>query len=284
MLSRLSVCAGVLALAGGAAAQDSVEFVETFSDLENTGAWSWGTGNDVIETLNGNPGAFLADLTLVTCCPTLSTAFGDVSVFTGDYRARQVSEVGVDLITLDADVSVGSRPLSVILLNDNGTPSDLTDDWGAYFIGAKTIPERGVLGLRESSAGWTDFAFAIPSESAVLPEGWQVFTDFDDPRAPDQVWNDLIVDVTNLQFFYGDPASFFPFHGWDVGMDNPRITFVPLPGDVNGDGRLDIDDFRQIIGAFGPCEGCPEDLNGDGVVDRLDLTEFLRLLGRVPTN
>ncbi|UCD76841.1 MAG: VCBS repeat-containing protein [Phycisphaerales bacterium] len=53
---------------------------------------------------------------------------------------------------------------------------------------------------------------------------------------------------------------------------------VPLYGDVNDDGVVDIDDIFAILAAWGPCddpEDCPEDINGDGMVDIDDLFEVL---------
>ena len=36
------------------------------------------------------------------------------SIFTGDYAAKGVTELGIDLITLDADFGVSGRPLTLI--------------------------------------------------------------------------------------------------------------------------------------------------------------------------
>jgi hypothetical protein len=47
------------------------------------------------------------------------------------------------------------------------------------------------------------------------------------------------------------------------------------PGDVDGDGVVDLDDIGTVIGAWGACPpppvGCAADTNGDGVVDVVDL-------------
>ena len=54
-------------------------------------------------------------------------------------------------------------------------------------------------------------------------------------------------------------------------IDNPYA----IPGDVNGDGKVDVLDLLIVLGDWGPCppppEECPADINGDGVVDVLDL-------------
>jgi hypothetical protein len=51
---------------------------------------------------------------------------------------------------------------------------------------------------------------------------------------------------------------------------NPIIT-----GDVNSDFVVNVLDLLLVLGAWGPCPGCPEDINDDNVVDVLDLLELL---------
>ena len=43
------------------------------------------------------------------------------------------------------------------------------------------------------------------------------------------------------------------------------------PGDVDGDGVVDVTDVLRVLAAWGPCAGCPEDCDGNGVVDIADL-------------
>jgi hypothetical protein len=43
------------------------------------------------------------------------------------------------------------------------------------------------------------------------------------------------------------------------------------PGDVNGDGFVNIDDLLGVISAWGTCPGCPADLTGGGLVNIDDL-------------
>ena len=53
------------------------------------------------------------------------------------------------------------------------------------------------------------------------------------------------------------------------------IKGLPIPGDVNGDGIVNIADLVEVLLNWGPCQDCPADLNGDDVVDVLDLVEVL---------
>ncbi|MCP4758881.1 MAG: hypothetical protein GY876_05375 [Planctomycetes bacterium] len=54
----------------------------------------------------------------------------------------------------------------------------------------------------------------------------------------------------------------------------PELTNA-VPGDVDGDGIVGVDDLLSIIAAWGPCSGCIEDINGDGFVDVNDLLAAL---------
>ena len=49
-----------------------------------------------------------------------------------------------------------------------------------------------------------------------------------------------------------------------------KINTGSIPGDVNGDGVVDVLDLLAVIAAWGN-PGGPEDVNGDGIVDVLDL-------------
>ena len=48
-----------------------------------------------------------------------------------------------------------------------------------------------------------------------------------------------------------------------------------VPGDVNGDGEVNVSDVLAVISAWGPCGDCPEDLNGDGNVNVTDLLDVI---------
>lgn len=53
---------------------------------------------------------------------------------------------------------------------------------------------------------------------------------------------------------------------------------LPIPGDLNGDGVVDVSDLLVLLGAWGPCprgNECPADLNDDGTVDVFDLLVLL---------
>ena len=200
-------------------------FVETFDAASNEGAWTYGTGNEQILLEGGNPGAYLRDTTLVTFTPKASTSFGVGSPFTGNYAARGVSELGIDLAIASAEGSYSSRTLTLILLNDNGTPADLEDDWGAYHVTQLALPPSGVIGLTESDIlQWVPYTIAVPSSSKALPQGW-TWISRNYVRTGGS-WARLMREVSHVGFLFGDPASLYPLFTWDVALDNPRITSV----------------------------------------------------------
>lgn len=52
---------------------------------------------------------------------------------------------------------------------------------------------------------------------------------------------------------------------------------TPIPGDVDTNHRIDIDDLFAVVNAWGPCPSspCPADLTHDGVIDVDDLFEVI---------
>lgn len=58
---------------------------------------------------------------------------------------------------------------------------------------------------------------------------------------------------------------------WNAG----RPATPSCPGDVDGDGFVDVDDMIAVLGAWGPCVGCAADIDGSGAVDTNDLLVIL---------
>lgn len=200
--------------------------VETFETRTNQGEWTWGTGYEYFVETNGNPGRYLRDSSLVDFVPRASTSFGVQSVFTGDYRSRNVASVGIDMAIASVDGFVEGRKVTLILLNDNGTPHDLTDDWGAFTVTNLPIPNTGVAGILNTTdiLQWASYDIAVPSQSATLPEGWSWVSRNYVRR--NGSWGRLMRDVDHIGFILGDPALRYPLLNWDVALDNPRITTI----------------------------------------------------------
>ena len=183
--------------------------------------WSFGFG-DMVNPTGGNPNGYLNSVGLDTFAPIASTDLGLMNTYVGDvdYSALEVTSIGVDVIVNAVDFSAGERPLTLFLINDNGSPFHLGDDIAVSFTGTDFVPEPG--------EGWRSFDFAIPSTSPTLPDGW-VLRDFSG-ATPTFDWTDVITDVDRIELFYGDPDFFFIFQVWNTGIDN--FTFnaaVPEP-------------------------------------------------------
>jgi hypothetical protein len=199
-----------------------ITLVEGFEKGTNTGNWSFfgDPANSVeqLESSGGNPGRFLhatcAGLDcLDTFAPQLRTQLGVASFFTGDYRAKGVIQLGVDLAIFGPPgVTTGGRPLSLVLRNDAGTPLDSSDDPTVFFVGGRNIPD--------ADGEWDRYSFRLPSASTTLPPGWQVLQGSGNDDAD---WNQVITDVDQVEYFFGDPNFFFIFQQWELGVDNLRI-------------------------------------------------------------
>jgi choice-of-anchor B domain-containing protein len=72
----------------------------------------------------------------------------------------------------------------------------------------------------------------------------------------------------------------------EAGIDRLRILEIDCgdPGncDITNNGVTDVDDLLALLGAWGPCPGCPEDVTGDGVVNVDDLLAVLGAWGPCP--
>lgn len=256
LLFAASLCA---LLATSASAQTT--FVETF-DSGNEGNWWYGIPTPPIEMTGGNPGAYLREPLLDTFAPSARTQ-DLVSEFTGNYVSRDVTSIGIDLITLDA-MTAGGRPCALMLVSG---------DEAAFTLGPN-IPLVG--------EGWISYDFDIPAPGADLPPGWASI-DLTTGLAGVQTWETFLSNVERVQFFYGNPEYFFIFQQWDIGLDNPRITSGSGPsdpqfdrGDANNDASFDIADPIFVLGSLfvagSPAPSCADaaDSNDDGGYDISD--------------
>ena len=63
----------------------------------------------------------------------------------------------------------------------------------------------------------------------------------------------------------------------------PEPPPAPLPGDLNGDGVVDMKDLAIVVAALdtSPPSDPRADVNGDNMVDVLDLAEIALLIGNI---
>ncbi len=195
--ARGACVALVLAALSGHAAAGG--FVVPFSFDVNHGGWAWPGSNFQSDT-DGNPDW---NLNGFVCCVGTQVRSLDLGTpFTGDLRAQRVDALGIDLKTLAPQPT--APPLLSLVLSGGGCQ--------VYVIGSQHVPT--------TAEGWKSFTFDVPSQSTVLPSGWQVLGGCADP---DAAWNAVITGVSQVAFFYGNPSAYF-IHEWKVRADNPRIS------------------------------------------------------------
>ncbi|UCD76137.1 MAG: hypothetical protein JSV91_04285 [Phycisphaerales bacterium] len=90
--------------------------------------------------------------------------------------------------------------------------------------------------------------------------------------------------VETPQIHWSPAASFDLVTGsWFCGGPDQAFALFTVepdcPADVNGDGKVDIDDLFQVLGAWGTCDNCPEDINDDSKVDIDDIFAVLGAWG-----
>ncbi len=188
---------------------------ETFDGTLDQATWRLGT-LDAIVADGGNPGAYLRNTQFDSAVPTPSYVGPLPSPFFGNYRAANVSSLGLDVIVYAASVGVDNkRPISLVLTSDMGTPSDPTDDCDAYVVGTRNVPRPGTM--------WRSFDFKIPSSETLLPRGWVIRGGCAGLTGND-AWNAVITNVTHVSFPFADPNTLWYFQVWDLGIDNVRVT------------------------------------------------------------
>lgn len=213
----LALVLAIGSLAGPQAAPPGqTTFTENFESGSNVGSWTFGAPHlERIEPEGGGPGAFLRNDWLDTIGPTGQTLVGESSIFTGNYRARNVLSLEIDFALFRVGYTSLDRPVSLMLRNINGTLDDWGDDCVVFHVGSRECPKP--------SGSWHHYRFHIPSDSPTLPEDWGVMECRG--RTEDEAWNLVVGDVDQVAFFWGDPMMFYIFQMWDVGLDNPSITF-----------------------------------------------------------
>lgn len=201
-----------------------VTIEETYDGPADQISWGVSPYFDQIESSGGHPGAFLHLPRFDTAEPSILTIPGRAAQFLGDYRAKGVISLGVDIdlfaVGLDVDMSgtADHRPVTLVLHSDMGTPDDPSDDCDAAVVG-RSVSRPGT--------GWRSYDFIVPSKSPVLPPRWQLVGTCAN-LAPNDAWNRTIQNVGQARFDLGEPGFFYFFQFWNLGYDNPRISFRTL--------------------------------------------------------
>ncbi len=122
--------------------------------------------------------------------------------------------------------------------------------------------------LRYSTTGaggpWTALALNLPAGSgangSIHTYNWTL-----PPVVDDTVWVRVRMDNAGVDY---------------LDVSNAPFSIVAIPGDIDEDGFVGINDFLLLLGLWGPCSdpcppSCPADLNDDCNVG---INDFLTLL------
>ena len=168
------------------------------------------------EANGGNPDGYLRAQPVGIFIPMFHTEYGLVNQVVGD---KDYAELGVSRISFDFNLmtQVGGAtqvPITLMLVNDGGTPFDQSDDTAAYFVSEQAPPSAG--------GGWVTYTFDIPSSEAALPPGWALY-DMGGAPIPGMDWIDVITDVDRIVIWRGEPDWFYLLGDFVFGLDNVTI-------------------------------------------------------------
>ena len=200
-----------------------------FEDGSNLGEWVFHHWDEGINPTGGNPGGWYYATDNWTFAPILQC--GRVNpAYTGDYAARGVTSISGDFKTdyCQNDPGANSFNFAVLFRNDMGTPDDVDDDVYVY-------PDPTSDLIPQIGAGWTHYAWDIPSDfvggPGELPAGWLGGSAVTggDVFPSDRTFQEVMTNVTGVEFWWLHPAYFAIITPWNVGADNITIEFGEGP-------------------------------------------------------
>ncbi|MHC4081150.1 MAG: hypothetical protein ACYS15_02995 [Planctomycetota bacterium] len=174
-------------------------------------------------------------------------------------------------------------------LTGDGTIQGFTSSGGVVRVGDPVGALVVDGGLSTSGELMIDLAGANPGGFDVLSVignaqlGGTLTVTLLDGYAPQggETFEIIVADSVNGAFGSMTLPSLPPPLTWDFIQDADSVELhVSLPGDLDGDGVVGINDFLLLLAAWGPCPepcppSCPADLDGDCVVS---INDFLLML------
>ncbi|MEM6314519.1 MAG: hypothetical protein AAF743_10550, partial [Planctomycetota bacterium] len=217
--------------------------------------------SDAFAELGLNPDGFYA----ISSLPSIGGAFGSgVDVFPRDnafdlgslsYDDAGLTGVGVEA----APITGYSVEFDLNIADDDALANNANDNRG---YGTTISNLQGTVEFTDSVLTSIDLTAAITFTYRV---GTSLFIPYDGTFSVQGDRFDLLVDDT--EFAAGQNRRYV----WEATGVVDQVVQAPVPGDYNGDGVADADDYALWVSQFGGA-GPDSDGNGNGVVDAADYT------------
>lgn len=212
-------------------------------------------------------------------------------------RLYVVSSVEHMALTLSADLQLlDTHPLPpgfdligevYVSINPNGGPVWITsqgsdtaaafdlEGGGGMAVQVDSITDPLLLDATSLDVGINDHVFVVNNgqvvEFASVGGAWTTVTGTPFAGMPVENFFRLARGRTNQDPDDVDTPNLIPTEFGQSVLD--------CPGDINGDGVVNVADLLLVLGAWGPNPGHPADFNGDGVVGVIDLLVLLGAWG-----
>ncbi len=139
----------------------------------------------------------------------------------------------------------------------------------------RSVFDHARIAVSNDGANWTQIwenPNSTTSDSSWSPQAYDISTVADDQP------------TVYIRWTMGTTDSSTTYPGWNI--DDVEIWAVdlgtPCPGDLDGDGDVDLSDLSQLLAHYGITSGAEYedgDLDGDGDVDLSDLSALLAVYG-----
>ncbi len=265
--------------------------------------WNLSTGMRLARSTNG--GASFTTHTIATRMDVWGTQDG--SRFPGRFRVPPFAYIDVDrndptrlyAVYFDTTNVVGGQrnvDLYFTTSTDSGTtwatptvingdgmpPGDQFFPWLeadrdgrlhlVYFDSRNTAQnDDTVNGMFDAYYAYSVNGGAAWTEHRLTPSSWN--SDNDGLNRSSQFIGDYLgLSVANRRVY----PAYLDTSAGDTDVFTNSIQ-VPVPGDTNGDGIVNITDLLNVLRGWGPCNPmpCDADINGDGVISFPDVVEVL---------
>ncbi len=173
-----------------------------------------------------------------TPAPSFRTVFNNFGITFANETGNWVGDYTHDPFTLSVDVN--SRFVNILGMD---VTRDLVVELRDYDNVSTTLPYVSVwydladitTNSVNGNPGWSNLSVSVTDPTATdLPPGWGGYGDEDPitfaPILPaDRTFADVLAGVDEIVFTTLTPGFFFAFTDYDVAIDNPTLSFAPIP-------------------------------------------------------